>query len=274
MSDGMKKQLVISFSGGLTSGFMTYMLLKTLDPEEWEITIVFANTGKEREETFMFLLDFEKYFNVNIVWVEAVINPLQGKGTRHKVVNYHTASRNGEPFEQMIVKYGIPNICCKHCTRELKINAIRSYAKYELGWKNFYTAIGIRNDEAGRINSDHIKLRYIYPLITMYPSTRMDINRFWYNQPFTLNLKSYQGNCDFCFEKSERKLLTLCRENPEGTDWWNDMEEKYSYYIAPGKNPNIKLPVRFFRKNRSIHYFIEQSKHAFERAYDESLIIQ
>ena len=220
----MKKQLVISYSGGLSSAYMTWLLLNNLDRSEWEIAVIFANTGKEREETFQFILDCDKYFQFNTIWVEAVINPERGMGTRHKVVDYHTASRNGEPFEQMILKYGIPNIRCKVCTRELKINAIRSYAKNYLGWKKFYTAMGIRADEARRVDKHHEKRRFLYPLVTDYTATRIDVNKFWLAQPFTLGLKSYQGNCDFCFEKSDRKLITLCKEAPGDTRWWADIK--------------------------------------------------
>ncbi|MDR1716486.1 MAG: hypothetical protein LBS20_11645 [Prevotella sp.] len=269
----MKKQLIISNSGGLSSGFMTYMLLTHLDPQEWEIAVIFGNTGKEKEQTFRFLLDCDKYFNFNTIWVEAVINPEMGKGTRHKVVDYSFASRNGEPFEQMIRKYGIPNICCKHCTRELKINPIRSYAKNVLGWKKFYTAIGIRADEARRVDKHCLKKRFLYPLVNEYPADRIEVNKFWHRQAFTLQLKSYQGNCDLCFEKSDNKLITLCHESPQDALWWMDMEDKYSYYIPPGKNPDTKLPVRFFRKNRSISDFIVLAKEHFVPACDESRII-
>lgn len=133
---------------------MTILLLGSLNPEEWEIIVVYANAGLEHEETLKFIANRNTYFGFNTVWVEAVVNPIRGKGTTHKIVDFHTASRNGEPFEQVIIKYGIPNIKCKHCTRELKIQPIHSYAKNELSWKNYYTAIGIRADKAKRIQKE------------------------------------------------------------------------------------------------------------------------
>ncbi|MCD7969131.1 MAG: hypothetical protein LUF87_02105 [Alistipes sp.] len=253
---------------------MTKRLLEITSRDEWEIAVVFANTGKEREETLQFISDCDNYFGFNTAWVEAVINPQAGKGTRHKIVNYDTAYRNGEPFEQMIRKYGLPNIRCKQCTRELKVNAIRSYAKYTLGWKKFYTAIGIRADEAQRISSKRDELLYLYPMVHDFPTIRQDVNIFWSVQPFTLNLKSYQGNCDLCFEKSERKLITLCHEKPHMANWWLEMERRYSHYISPGKTKQLELPLMFFRQKRSIAYFLAKAERGdFIPAADESKIL-
>ncbi len=267
-----KKKLVISFSGGLTSAYMTYNLLNDLDYDEWEIIVVYGNTGKEREETLEFIRDCDTYFNFNTVWVEAVINPLKGAGTRHKVVDFNTASRNGEPFEAMLYKYGIPNISCKHCTRELKINPIRSYAKNEMGWSKFYTAIGIRSDEAHRMSKDAAKYWYIYPLVTDYQACRKDVNRFWMQQDFTLNLKSYEGNCDLCLEKSDRKIITIANERPQSVDWWRDMGNKFMYYVPEGRK-NAKPPFFFYRKNRTIDDIINITGKEYIPAEDESMVV-
>lgn len=264
-----KNRLLISFSGGRTSAYMTKLLLDHVDRNLTEVVVVFANTGKESKETYDFIRQCDKKFGFGTIWVESVINPLRGKGTRAKVVDYHTADRTGRVFENMIRKYGIPNIAFKHCTRELKIKPIRSYAIHQLGWKNFYTAIGIRTDEAARMSSSREKMKIIYPLISMYPSDRYDVNKFWMNQSFDLQLKSYEGNCDFCLEKSDRKLITLCKETPDHTNWWKEIEDKYSDFIPEGRTCN-KVPVRFYRRNRSIRDFIELSEHEFIPARDES----
>ena len=63
----MKKQ-VCSFSGGRTSAYMTYwMLNEWKDRDKYEMIVVFANTGKEREETLDFVEKCDKAFGFNVV---------------------------------------------------------------------------------------------------------------------------------------------------------------------------------------------------------------
>ena len=56
--------LVISVSGGETSGYMMSRLLSSNDYDS--ISCVFANTGQENEETLIFIDRMAKYFNINI----------------------------------------------------------------------------------------------------------------------------------------------------------------------------------------------------------------
>jgi len=89
---------VISFSGGRTSAFMLYKVLEahhmSLPPEA---KVIFCNTGKEHEATLDFVRDIEKQWSVPIVWLE-----FTKEQPKFKVVNYETASRNGEPFAEII----------------------------------------------------------------------------------------------------------------------------------------------------------------------------
>ena len=248
--------LLISFSGGRTSAFMAKYLIERYCTRK--IVVVFANTGKEREETLQFINECDWRWNLNVVWIEAEIIFEAGKGTSFKVVNFETASRNGEPFEAMIKKYGLPNKAFPHCTRELKRVAIRKYMQ-SLGFIEWETAIGIRIDEAHRINwVKAAQDKFVYPLATEVRATKDFIRRWWDKQDFDLKLKDYEGNCDMCWKKSERKLLTLILEKPELLYWWNEMEIKYG-----------EGEYTFFRRNKSAQDLIEQSKGKFRKANDE-----
>jgi 3'-phosphoadenosine 5'-phosphosulfate sulfotransferase (PAPS reductase)/FAD synthetase len=136
-----------------------------------ELIFIFANTGKERIETLDFINECEIRWNLNCVWLEYDL--VDDKST-FKIVDYNTASRNGEPFEKMIAKYGIPNKAFPHCTRELKRQTITRYLR-SIGLNNgkYETAIGIRIDEAHRINWQNAKHdRFIYPLATDFRATK------------------------------------------------------------------------------------------------------
>jgi hypothetical protein len=47
--------------------------------------------------------------------------------------------------------------------------------------------------------------------------------------PFDLALpviggKTVHGNCDLCYLKGAKQLISLIRENPERADWWSALE--------------------------------------------------
>lgn len=267
----MNEKILVSFSGGETSAYMAQELLKQY--KGWyEMIFVFANTGEENEETLIFANECDKYFGLNLVWIEAVIDPIKGKGTRHKVVTFETASRNGEPFEQQIAKYGIPNIAAPTCSRDLKKSPIRSYAK-SIGWKDYKTAIGIRSDEIDRVSENMKKEKLIYPLVN-FGVTKQHVNRFWRDMPFRLNLKGYQGNCKVCWKKSLRKLMQIAKENESAFDNFKLWEQKYENYIPESRIENFKseLPIRFFRNHLSVNDIIELSKKEFNPPKDDAIV--
>ena len=217
------KPVFVSFSGGRTSAFMCKFILEHPNYKDREKLFIFANTGKEFEETLVFADRCDKEFGLNLVWVEAKVNFEKGKGTDYRIVDFETASRKGEPFRDVIKKYGLPSKLFRHCTRELKQVPMHKYAKEILG-KDYDTAIGIRADEPHRIKNTP---GLIYPLAELSFNETF-IRNWWKNQPFDLELKDYQGNCDLCFLKSKRKRLTLINENPNVVEWWDKMEQDYN----------------------------------------------
>ena len=244
------KNIIACFSAGRTSAYMTKKLIDELECKPYIrngvqchltkygqfLYVVFNNTGKEREESLQFVKDCDDSFGFRTVWLEAITNPLKGKGVTPKVVTFETASRNGEPFEAMIAKIGLPNQARSKCTSELKTNNTNAFRRKQ-GLLKSWQAVGIRADEPKRLNWEKAdKFKVFYPLVTMFPSSKQDVNKFWSLQSFDLNLKSYEGNCDLCWKKSMRKLMTIAVEHPELTDWWSDMESKYGMFIPDGHN--------------------------------------
>lgn len=268
----MKNKLLISFSGGRTSAYMTWWLLNNMK-NKYEMIVVFANTGREREETLEFVNKCDIEFGFNTIWVEAYVHNTLKKGTTHKVTNFIDAERNGEPFEDVIFKYGIPNQNAPHCTRELKQNPIKSYAK-SIGWKDYETALGIRSDEPKRLDWDKkIKHKILY-FAELFTVRKSDVNLFWSKQNFDLQLSSYEGNCDLCWKKSLRKLMTILKDNPHLADWWREMENKYENFTPQSRISKATPPYRFYRDYMTVDEIIEESKFDFTPSVDESKIIQ
>lgn len=232
---------VVSFSGGRTSGYMLWRILEahggTL-PDN--VKVIFCNTGKERPETLDFVERCSQRWGVPIVWLEyrhledGTIpdgrTPPRKTGGRHTyvVVDFATASRKGEPFEAIIrARNCLPNVRARFCTSELKLRTNMRYLK-SIGWDEWDNAIGIRADEPARVarirGRQEVKCEYpILPLADA-GTTLADVTGFWSRQPFDLQLRSDEGNCDLCFLKGPRKVRRLVAEKPESADWWAKME--------------------------------------------------
>lgn len=254
----MDKLLVSTFSGGRTSAFMALLVKDLPKYKDFDKVFIFANTGKERQETLDFVNKCDIEFDLNIVWLEASVVNNKGKGTTFKIVDYATASRDGEPFKNMLDKYPLPNNIASNCTRELKLAPINKYVK-SLGYKEVYTAMGIRYDERHRESNTAREQKIIYPLIYDLKVDNKFIRNWWSKQTFDLNLKDYEGNCDLCFKKSLKKRLTIIKENPSVAEWWEKMENKYSSEAIP----------RFdLRTNKSISEMKELAKRPFKKAED------
>ncbi len=257
----LKKKLLVSFSGGRTSAYMLWIIWMTWRGE-YDIIVVFANTGKEAEETLQFVHRIEIEWDIPIIWVEAVPASEKGWSVTFKVVSFETASRKGEPFEAMISKLGIPTTGVPFCSDQLKGKAIKAVAK-ALKWpisghNKYYTAIGIRSDEVDRMNEHFRSKRILYPLIGPFPTTKQMIIDWWAAQPFDLTVEPGEGNCDGCWKKD---LLTLCRtarRKPQVFDWWQEMTDKYGHHNP--RNSKLKPPFNFYRGNLSPGDIIELSK--------------
>jgi len=220
--------LQISFSGGRTSAYMTKLLLDNWN-DKYNFIVTFANTGLEHEKTLEFVNNCDTVFGFNTVWLETVVRHGEKKGSSFKVVSYQTASRNGEPFTEVVKKYGIPNPSYLHCTRELKLAPMRSYlASLGINHRDIPTAIGIRVDEMRRVKKSAEVENIIYPLVNTWPSDKQDVLDWWEEQAFDLKIDEWDGNCKGCYKKSFKKIFKQLDADPELLEWHQKMESLYS----------------------------------------------
>jgi len=238
----MKQKYQISFSGGRTSAYMTKLLIDNWS-DRYDFIVTFANTGLEHPKTLDFVHNCDVHFGFNTVWLEAVVHEGRVAST-HKVVDYATAARKGEPFEAVIQKYGIPNTAFPYCTRELKINPMNSYLRsLGLDYRTIPTAIGIREDEKRRVSKTADATQIHYPLIDVWPTDKGEILDWWAEQSFDLGIDEFEGNCQGCYKKSSKKHFMQIERDASVYDFHRRMEQQYRSH-----GPQVGDRV-FFRQN-------------------------
>jgi len=214
--------------------------------------VVFENTGKEHAKTLEFGHRVETEWGVPIIWLEycrvdsrsiSLDSVPEGRTRSNlkkkqecgqedhwfKRVDYDTAARSGEPFDAMLKwANGLPNVRTRRCSVQLKLRTRNRFLRW-LGINEFYSYIGIRSDESHRAteilaNIDKYESPR-FPLIT-HGITKEDVNAWWEQQPFRLEIPNYLGNCDLCFLKAKWKRMAAVRNNPKVADWWIAKEKE------------------------------------------------
>src|SRR5690606_34707910 len=90
----MKPTIILSFSGGRTSGMMA-KLVKDNWSSHFNVLACFANTGQEHEKTLVFVDRCDKEWGLNLVWLEAQVQDGR-KSTTYKKVSFETSNRDGQ----------------------------------------------------------------------------------------------------------------------------------------------------------------------------------
>lgn len=198
---------VISFSGGRTSAYMLRRILDVgLQPD---VHVVFADTGKERRETYRFVADVLTEWDVEI----------------------HTVFRPGY-FTQLIAdRKFLPNPVMRFCTSELKIAPMRAFME-GLGYDHWTNVVGFRADEPSRVSRTRQReAESKDPWTSVFPLheagvIEADVVAFWKAQPFDLELRKHEGNCDLCFLKGVSLRSAIIRDSPELATWWIEQERR------------------------------------------------
>jgi 3'-phosphoadenosine 5'-phosphosulfate sulfotransferase (PAPS reductase)/FAD synthetase len=233
----------IGFSGGRSSA---YMLRQIVDAHNGvlpdDVYVVFENTGREREETLIFVDRCASELGVNVYWIEYCRIFGRDDLPRYKFVTFEAAARNGEPFDCMLAYYDahrtakglssiLPNFANKMCSAYLKTKAA-AWLMANLGYEHWDAIVGIRRDEPHRYhramaaNDKRTERWETYLPMYIDGVTKQAVNDFWRSQPFDLGIDSDLGNCDLCWKKHPDKILRAINENPSSADWWVAHEDR------------------------------------------------
>jgi 3'-phosphoadenosine 5'-phosphosulfate sulfotransferase (PAPS reductase)/FAD synthetase len=233
----------IGVSGGRSSGYMVDQILKAhggnLPPDVYAI---FENTGRERELTLRFVDNISKQMGLRIYWIEYCRIYGRDDLPRYKLIDFESASRNGEPFEAMLAYSDahrkannllpiLPNHANKMCSATLKTKAAHWFMR-QRGYERWDAVIGIRRDEPRRYHNfmaanekRHERWENYLPMY-LDGVTQETVQEFWRNQSFDLGFDSKLGNCDPCWKKHPAKIMRAIAENPSVADWWIAQEDR------------------------------------------------
>lgn len=220
----------ISFSGGRTSAYMLWRVLESNGGLPADTHVIFANTGKEAEQTLRFVDNCSWRWSVPVVWVE-----YRTEKPGFVIVDFGKASRNGEPFAALIkARNYLPNPVARFCTVELKILRAVDVMRSR-GYDEHDNLVGFRADEPRRVAkisadpSGGTKGVERFAPLAVAGITKHDIARFWKVQPFDLALSNDggvtpDGNCDLCFLKHSKQILSAIAKTPNKAVWWIGQE--------------------------------------------------
>lgn len=202
------------------------MLRRILDAGlQPNVHVLFADTGRERDETYAFVRAIEEHWPVAIHWLH----------------------RPGF-FTQLITdRKCLPNPAMRFCTQELKLRPMRDYMLAQ-GHQHWDSIVGIRADEPNRIanmraaNEDRSERWTVVLPLADAGVTEPDVMAFWAAQPFDLQLKPYEGNCSICFLKHVNKRERLAKDRPDLLAWWVEQEQRTGQYFRLNEPDYATLP--------------------------------
>lgn len=265
------KNILITVSGGRSSAMMARHIQTSEKYKNYNKLYVFCNTGMERQETIDFLKNIENNWGIDLIKIEGVYSDEFGKGVDYKIVDWDTLDMNCDTFEKMIahknkgIFNGLPNQDAPYCSENLKTTPARKLANYIFGNNNYITSIGFRKEDMPkRISWAEIKedKNKIFPLITDFqnPISQFDLNDWWKNQDFKLEIHGKYGNCELCWKKSKSNLIDNIKYGSKySIEFWKKMEDKYKSTSFRG-NISINDLVRLSKEPVTGNLFDEQSE--------------
>ncbi|MCD1124837.1 phosphoadenosine phosphosulfate reductase family protein [Jinshanibacter sp. LJY008] len=114
-----------------------------------DVRYVFMDTGAEHPKTYEFIRNVAKNWNIDLVCLRLVVNPVLKKANSYKDVSVDDIGYDLSIWRDICSKYGTPYVGGPFCTRTMKIEPFRRYCRDYFG-NDFVSWIGLRRDEQRR----------------------------------------------------------------------------------------------------------------------------
>lgn len=212
----------VSFSGGRTSAYLVMLFekLKKMNPE-LDVRYIFMDTGAEHPDTYRFIKDVVKHFEINLIVLRVSINPILHKANSYEIIELGDMKRDLSIWSSMLKKYGSPAINIPFCTGRMKTEPYEKFVKDDSQGNEYFTWLGIRADEPRRLKP---KLGIGY-LAHMSDVDKSDILKYWSAYDWDLHIPENLGNCEFCIKKDPIKIALAERYEPKHAEEWAKVVE-------------------------------------------------
>lgn len=182
------------------------------------------DTGAEHPETYEFIKKVVDYFSIDLVCLRLKASRKLGVANSYVKMELSELKPDLKGWKEMVVKYStlyMPQGA--FCTRAMKTDLFEWYCNNEFGKKKYHCWLGMRKEEPDRLKpqgervSKKRKNWYdgISYLADLSDFDKEDVNKFWSEMPFDLQIPDHLGNCVFCIKKSELRLALAAREEPK-----------------------------------------------------------
>lgn len=247
---------VVSFSGGRTSAYLTYLMEQKRINEGWDVSYVFMDTGAEHPSTYTFIRNVVKHFNIDLTCLKAVTHSTFGVGNTYEVISVDDIGKDLSPWVDMVGKYGTPfNPGGACCTGYMKTTPYKKYCDATFGKKGYETWLGIRIDEPRRLPK--VKKEGFDYLASISDLDKNDILDWWDEQDFNLNLAEHLGNCVFCIKKGANKIALAAKDEPQLASDFIAITEREGIRETAGRTTPT---THMYRGTMSLSGIIEQYK--------------
>ncbi len=240
------KPQVVSFSGGRSSAYLVYLMEQRRKAGE-DVHFTFMDTGAEHPATYQFIRDLVSDWNIPLICLRVVVNPVLGKGNSYRIVPVDEIGPDLQPMRDICEKYGTPYVHGAFCTRTMKTEVFERYCRDTFG--DYHTWIGIRADEPKRLKPrDGVSY-----LAEISDFEKQDVISWWKKQPFDLGIPEHLGNCVFCVKKGLNKLALAARDEPEmAAEFWQLINDP-SVRVVERRQQENKI---MYRGNNSLESVI------------------